>query len=259
MPNIMFNIPRLPKMGSFDRVVNFPDSRMTSLLAGTAALTLAGLFLAPVRAIAAESTENDTHVIVVTGHPDPEGRLPDQTIPQAVSAISADFIVKQAPTLNAFQLVSLLPGANVSSSDPYGLSNYSSLTLRGFGQDQIGVLMEGAPQNDIGYYYAYPSQFADAETCARFRSLKARAISIHPQSPALVACFRYGWMIPRSIGNCSSTYQPDPITCGALLPGSTPARLGQAASGRSSPTRTAAPTIGAGLAMINGSMSMQSC
>jgi iron complex outermembrane receptor protein len=163
MPNIMFNIPRLPKMGSFDRVVNFPDSRMTSLLAGTAALTLAGLFLAPVRAIAAESTENDTHVIVVTGHPDPEGRLPDQTIPQAVSAISADFIVKQAPTLNAFQLVSLLPGANVSSSDPYGLSNYSSLTLRGFGQDQIGVLMEGAPQNDIGYYYAYPSQFADAE------------------------------------------------------------------------------------------------
>ena len=159
----MFNIPRLPKMGSFDCVENFLQNRMTSLLAGTAALTLAGLFLAPVRAIAAESTENDTHVIVVTGHPDPEGRLPDQTTPQAVSAISADFIVKQAPTLNAFQLVSLLPGANVSSSDPYGLSNYSSLTLRGFGQDQIGVLMEGAPQNDIGYYYAYPSQFADAE------------------------------------------------------------------------------------------------
>nr|GFD53073.1 hypothetical protein [Tanacetum cinerariifolium] len=39
----------------------------------------------------------------------------------------------------------------------------SSLTLRGLGQDEIGVLMEGAPQNDIGYYYAYPAQFADAE------------------------------------------------------------------------------------------------
>ncbi|WP_409529373.1 TonB-dependent receptor [Sphingomonas sp. IC081] len=101
--------------------------------------------------------------IRVIGHPDPEGLLPDQTAPKAISAISSDFIVKQAPTLNAFQLVNLLPGANVSSSDPYGLSTSSSLTMRGLGQDQIGVLMEGAPQNDIGYFYAYPSQFADAE------------------------------------------------------------------------------------------------
>ena len=105
----------------------------------------------------------DASTIQVVGHPDPEGLLPDQNAPKAVSAVSADFISKQAPTLNAFQLVSLLPGANVSSSDPYGLSTSSSLTLRGLGQDEIGVLMEGAPQNDIGYYYAYPSQLADAE------------------------------------------------------------------------------------------------
>ncbi|MCJ2182137.1 TonB-dependent receptor [Novosphingobium sp. 1949] len=111
----------------------------------------------------ASNTDADRPEIRVIGHPDPEGLLPDQTAPKAVSAISSDFIVKQAPTLNAFQLVNLLPGANVSSSDPYGLSASSSLTLRGLGQDQIGVLMEGAPQNDIGYYYAYPSQFADAE------------------------------------------------------------------------------------------------
>ncbi len=107
--------------------------------------------------------DSDPTAIRVVGRPDPEGLLPDQTAPKAVSAISADFIAKQAPTLNAFQLVGLLPGANVSSSDPYGLSTSSSLTLRGLGQDEIGVLLEGAPQNDIGYYYAYPSQFADAE------------------------------------------------------------------------------------------------
>jgi iron complex outermembrane receptor protein len=118
------------------------------------------LFAGPALAAADDA---DTAVIQVIGHPDPEGLLPDQTAPRAVSAISSDFIVKQAPTLNAFQLVNLLPGANVSSSDPYGLSTSSSLTLRGLGQDQIGVLMEGAPQNDIGYFYAYPSQFADAE------------------------------------------------------------------------------------------------
>ena len=123
-------------------------------------LALAVLIATPAHA---ETPADDPNTISVTGHPDPEGLLPDQTAPKAVSAISAEFIVKQAPTFNAFQLVGLLPGANVSSSDPYGLSVSSSLTLRGLGQDEIGVLMEGAPQNDIGYYYAYPSQFADAE------------------------------------------------------------------------------------------------
>lgn len=121
----------------------------------------AALLALPASAEPAADTGNKD--IKVIGHPDPEGLLPDQTAPKAVSAISTDFIAKQAPTLNAFQLVNLLPGANVSSSDPYGLSTSSSLTLRGLGQDEIGVLMEGAPQNDIGYYYAYPAQFADAE------------------------------------------------------------------------------------------------
>jgi len=121
-----------------------------------------GLLAVPAAASAQEAAE-DPADIRVAGHRDPQGLLPVQTDPEAISAISADFIVKQAPTLNAFQLVNLLPGANVSSSDPYGLSTSSSLTLRGLGQDEIGVLMEGAPQNDIGYYYAYPSQFADSE------------------------------------------------------------------------------------------------
>ncbi|HXH15408.1 MAG TPA: TonB-dependent receptor [Sphingomonas sp.] len=120
--------------------------------------------------------------IRVVGTPDPAGFLPDQSVPRAQSAISADFIVKQAPTLNAFQLVTLLPGANVASSDPYGLSTSSSLTLRGLGQDEIGVLMEGAPQNDIGYYYAYPSQFADPENLKRI-SLAQGSVDI--DSPTL--------------------------------------------------------------------------
>jgi iron complex outermembrane receptor protein len=126
------------------------------------ALALSASLFAPA-AWAAEAGDAEPETIRVIGHRDPEGLLPDQTAPKSVSAISADFIIKQAPTLNAFQLVNLLPGANVSTSDPYGLSANSSLTLRGLGQDAIGVVLEGAPQNDIGYYYAYPSQFADAE------------------------------------------------------------------------------------------------
>lgn len=127
-----------------------------------AALALPVLLFSPA-AMAAENAEADPTTIRVVGHPDPEGLLPDQTAPKSVSAISAEFITKQAPTLNAFQLVNLLPGANVSTTDPYGLSATSSLTLRGLGQDAIGVVLEGAPQNDIGYFFAYPSQFADAE------------------------------------------------------------------------------------------------
>ncbi|MFE8583564.1 TonB-dependent receptor [Sphingomonas sp. NCPPB 2930] len=133
------------------------------------ALLLSAAWLALPGAASAQRAADAPADIRVIGHRDPEGLLPDQTEPKAVSEISSDFIVKQAPTLNAFQLVSLLPGANVASSDPYGLSTSSSLTLRGLGQDEIGVLMEGAPQNDIGYYYAYPSQFADAENVRAIR------------------------------------------------------------------------------------------
>ena len=154
-----------------------------------AALALPALLLAPGAAAAAEADSvadpvADSGNIQVIGHVDPEGLLPDQTAPKAISAISGDFIAKQAPTLNAFQLVNLLPGANVSSSDPYGLSASSGLTLRGLGQDQIGVLMEGAPQNDIGYFYAYPSQFADAENV---RQVALAQGSVDIDSPVVAA------------------------------------------------------------------------
>ncbi|MBC3940269.1 TonB-dependent receptor [Sphingomonas sp. DOAB1063] len=149
------------------------ERRLLGLVAATLAASSAGAQVAdPV-----EPAE-----IRVVGKQDPAGLLPDQKVPRAQSAISADFIVKQAPTLNAFQLVTLLPGANVASSDPYGLSTSSSLTLRGLGQDEIGVLMEGAPQNDIGYYYAYPSQFADPENLKRI-SLAQGSVDI--DSPTL--------------------------------------------------------------------------
>jgi len=156
----------------------FPRAVRRILIERSACTALALLLGSP--AMAADDAA--PAAIDVIGHPDPEGLLPDQTAPRAVSAISADFIGKQAATLNAFQLVGLLPGANVSSSDPYGLSTSSSLTLRGLGQDEIGVLMEGAPQNDIGYYYAYPAQFADAEN---IRQIALAQGSVDIDSPTI--------------------------------------------------------------------------
>ena len=160
----------------------------------------AGLLAAPVATSAQQVTEEAADIRVI-GHRDPEGLLPDQTDARAISAISTDFIVKQAPTLNAFQLVSLLPGANVASSDPYGLSTSSSLTLRGLGQDQIGVLLEGAPQNDIGYYYAYPSQFADTENLRQV-ALAQGAVDI--DAPTVVGA---GGLLSLTLDDPKGTHQ----------------------------------------------------
>ncbi|MTK64820.1 MAG: TonB-dependent receptor plug domain-containing protein, partial [Methanobacterium sp.] len=112
---------------------------------------------------AANGDEGLSTIVVDAKRIGTNGLIEDRNDAKAVSAVSADFIGGQAPTENAFQLISLLPGANVGSSDPYGISSASRLVLRGLGQDEIGVLMQGAPQNDIGNYFAYPSQFVDPE------------------------------------------------------------------------------------------------
>ncbi len=79
------------------------------------------------------------------------------------SVVSQAFIAQQAPTSNAFELLRFVPGANVSTSDPYGLSPSVNISVRGLNGDEIAYLVEDAPLNDIGYYAGYPSQWADAE------------------------------------------------------------------------------------------------
>ncbi len=79
------------------------------------------------------------------------------------STVSTDFIAKQAPTSNAFELLRLSPGADVSTSDPYGLSPGVNIAVRGLNGDELAYVVEGAPVNDIGYYAGYPSQWVDAE------------------------------------------------------------------------------------------------
>lgn len=114
-------------------------------------------------------------IITVTGHAAVEtangpvggqpggGLIRAETAAKSTSTVSSDFLRRQAPTENAFQLVSLLPGANVATSDPLGLSAGNDLSLRGLGGDEIGYLLEGMPLNDIAYYTGYPNQFADTE------------------------------------------------------------------------------------------------
>ncbi|MBE7209534.1 MAG: TonB-dependent receptor plug domain-containing protein, partial [Gluconacetobacter diazotrophicus] len=91
------------------------------------------------------------------------GLIQAQTAVRSVSTVGSDYIRRQAPTENAFQLLSPLPGAVVAQSDPLGISGQSSLTIRGLGTDEIGYVLDGMPLNDIAYYTGYPGQFLDTE------------------------------------------------------------------------------------------------
>jgi hypothetical protein len=99
----------------------------------------------------------------VTGTAPGGGLISQQDAAMSRSTVSVDFIAKQAPTANAFELLRLAPGANVSTSDPYGLSPGVNIAVRGLNSDEVAYLVEGAPLNDIGYYAGYPSQWVDSE------------------------------------------------------------------------------------------------
>jgi hypothetical protein len=91
------------------------------------------------------------------------GLIKQQTEPKSVSTVSSAYIQTQASIQNAYQYIQLAPGALVSTTDPFGLSEQFSINVRGLGQDELGYVLEGMPLNDIGYYVAYPSQFIDSE------------------------------------------------------------------------------------------------
>ena len=114
----------------------------------------------PVQAQGAEHV--DVHADPVALHAG-GGLLRPQDAPKAISVVGADFIGRQAPSATAFDLVALLPGANVASSDPLGFSPQTNISVRGLNGDAIGYVLEGAPLNDIADYTGYPSQFADSE------------------------------------------------------------------------------------------------
>ncbi len=99
----------------------------------------------------------------VTGAAFGGGLIGPQDAPVSRSTVDTDFIAKQAPTSNAFELLRLAPGANTSTSDPYGLSPSVNIAVRGLNSDEVAYIVEGAPVNDIGYYAGYPSQWVDSE------------------------------------------------------------------------------------------------
>ncbi|MBS1063547.1 TonB-dependent receptor [Gluconobacter wancherniae] len=109
------------------------------------------------------------HIVVhrssdtASNHQPGGGLIRPQQGTRSVSTVDRDFMDRQSPTSTAYQLAAMLPGANVATSDPFGFSPSTNLTVRGLNNDAIGYVLEGMPLNDIAYYSGYPSQFADSE------------------------------------------------------------------------------------------------
>lgn len=113
---------------------------------------------------AADKTPQD---IIVSGRSavstEPGGGLLSAEIaPKAVQSISRDFIAKQSPTVNAQQMLAMLPSANVSDTDPYGLQPSQSY-VRGMDSTEIAWILEGAPLNDIGTGSFFAEEYVEAE------------------------------------------------------------------------------------------------
>ncbi|NHO19820.1 TonB-dependent receptor [Acetobacter oeni] len=116
-----------------------------------------------VRARTSETILVKGHADAVLGHQPGGGLIRPHDEVRSVSTVDRDYISKQAPMATAFQLASMLPGANVATSDPFGFSPSTNITVRGLNSDALGYVLEGMPLNDIAYYSGYPSQFADSE------------------------------------------------------------------------------------------------
>lgn len=102
------------------------------------------------------------------------GLMTPSDSPKSVSAVTRDYIAKQNPALNPMQLVALLPGANVSDTDPLGLTG-GDMSVRGLSSSQIGFTLEGFPINDIGNFAIYPQEVVDAENIKTIRLAQGSA------------------------------------------------------------------------------------
>ena len=91
------------------------------------------------------------------------GLIKRETAARSVSTVSHEFIAKQSPASNTLALVTLSPGANVAMGDPFGVSDQSSVSVRGLNQQEIGYIFEGAPMNDPDNYTPNSSEWVDSE------------------------------------------------------------------------------------------------
>ncbi|MCQ8278922.1 TonB-dependent receptor [Acetobacteraceae bacterium KSS8] len=105
----------------------------------------------------------ETIQVRASGHQAGGGRLPPKTEAVSYSMVTRAYIASQPPQGNVFQLAQTMPGANVVQGDPYGVTNNSTISIRGMGPTEIAFLSDGVPQNAADGGTLSAAQFVDNE------------------------------------------------------------------------------------------------
>lgn len=110
----------------------------------------------------AGGTDNGQTALGVTRTEVGGGLMVDEDVPKAKSSVTKDFIQKQAPAADVFQVLKLVPGANTAAADAYGF-NPGIMAVRGLDATQMGFNFEGMPLSDMANWSVYPGQWIDTE------------------------------------------------------------------------------------------------
>ncbi len=90
------------------------------------------------------------------------GLMVDENVSKSKSSVTRDFIQKQQPTADVFQLLKYTPGSNAATSDAWGLSP-GVLSVRGLDGSQMGFNFEGMPLSVASNWSVFPGQYIDTE------------------------------------------------------------------------------------------------
>jgi iron complex outermembrane receptor protein len=138
---------------------------LKTLAAGVALTTLATL--AANGALAQSTASQVSEVVVTTNAVRSTGGLAVQTqVAKNQSIVSAQYIDKQVGSVNAAQLVNLLPGVTYSTADPTGILS-DDLRVHGFDGNHVSVTIDGTPVNDTGNYATFPGEYLTTEVTDR--------------------------------------------------------------------------------------------
>ena len=115
-------------------------------------LLISGLFIAGAPAFAQTTTNVGTVTVqggssASAGTAAATGLIQAEDSPKARSSVNREYIEKQSPTSNPYQMINLLPGVNTYDNDGSGLFG-GNIRVRGFNSDQLVYNINGAPVND---------------------------------------------------------------------------------------------------------------
>ncbi len=133
-------------------------NRLSSLLAGVAALAIASPVLAqtmvepvspssaspaPLPGLVTTTTDDaSTGEIVVLGFGES----------RQIQSINASDLARLTPGTSPLKAIEKLPGVNFQAADPFGAYEWAvRISLRGFNQNQLGFTLDGVPLGDMSY------------------------------------------------------------------------------------------------------------